>query len=79
MKEDELRAAATMCGHMFTETEARLGDQMGQVIVGLHPEKANGRSVEEMIETLCPTSLFRPVKTSSLRLSGGPPTANPSA
>lgn len=35
MKDEELRAAVSYAGQMFTETEPRLGDQVGQVIVGL--------------------------------------------
>ncbi|NNJ90957.1 MAG: efflux RND transporter permease subunit [Gammaproteobacteria bacterium] len=79
MKDEELRAAVSYAGHMFTETEARMGDQMGQVIVGLHPETADGRTVEEMIEAMRKkvAATPGPVKTSFLRLSGGPPTAKP--
>jgi multidrug efflux pump subunit AcrB len=79
MKEGELRAAVSYAGHMFTETEARLGDQMGQVIVGLHPDKEGGRTVEQMIESMRKIiqAIPGPVHISFLRLSGGPPTAKP--
>ncbi len=79
MQEEELRAAVSYAGQMFTETEPRLGDQVGQVIVGLHPETPEGRTVEEMIDDMRQQveAIPGPVKTSFLRLSGGPPTEKP--
>jgi len=79
MKDEELRAAVSYAGQMFTETEPRLGDQVGQVIVGLHPEAADGRTVEEMIESMRQKveAIPGPLKVSFLRLSGGPPTEKP--
>jgi len=79
MTDEELRAAVSYAGQMFTETEPRLGDQVGQVIVGLHPETVDGRSVEEMIESMRKQveAIPGPLKVSFLRLSGGPPTEKP--
>ena len=75
----ELRAAVSYAGNMFTETEPRFGDHLGQVIVGLHPDKGDDRSVEEMIEAMRDEVMAAPgaVKISFLRLTGGPPTAKP--
>ena len=64
---------------MFTETEQRLGDHLGQIMVGLNPKTASLRTVEEMIESMRSAVLAMPGPTqlSFLRLAGGPPTAKP--
>jgi multidrug efflux pump subunit AcrB len=79
VRESELRSAVSYAGNMFTETEPRLGDHLGQIIVGLQPRKGDDRSVEEIIESMRSEILSTPgpVKISFLRLSGGPPTAKP--
>ena len=46
----EVRAILSYAGSMFTETEQRLGDHLGQIMVGLNPKTAELRTVEEMIE-----------------------------
>lgn len=79
VRKDELREAVSYAGHMFTEIEARLGDAMGQVIVGLQAQQVDGRSVEQIIDSMrdAVEAIPGPVKLSFLRLSGGPPTAKP--
>ena len=75
----EVRAMLAYAGSMFTETEQRLGDHLGQLMVGLNPRTPGLRSVEEMIEDIR-EQVMRvpgPARTSFLRLSGGPPTAKP--
>ncbi len=75
----EARAIVSYAGNMFTETEPRLGDQYGQVLVGLNPAGPSLRSVEAMIEAMRPeiTATPGPVQISFLRLAGGPPSAKP--
>jgi multidrug efflux pump subunit AcrB len=75
----EVRAIVSYAGNMFTETEPRLGDQYGQVLVGLNPKTPGLRDVDDMIEALRADIMATagPVQVSFLRLSGGPPTAKP--
>ncbi len=75
----EVRAILSYAGNMFTETEQRMGEHLGQVMVGLNPKQPGLRSVERMIEDarLDIEAVPGPVQTSFLRLTGGPPTAKP--
>lgn len=75
----EAREMLSYAGSMFTETEQRLGDHLGQVMISLHPKTPARRSVEQMIEDLRePVSgIPGPTRLSFLRLSGGPPTQKP--
>jgi multidrug efflux pump subunit AcrB len=75
----EARAILSYAGSMFTETEQRLGDHLGQIMLGLNPKTPDLRTVEEMIEGMRSAVLAVPGPTqlSFLRLSGGPPTAKP--
>ena len=79
MKEGEVRAILSYAGSMFNETEQRLGDHLGQVMVGLNPKTAELRTVEQMIEGMRAQVLAvpGPVQIAFLRLTGGPPTAKP--
>lgn len=79
VREGEVRAITSYAGQMFTETEPKLGDQYGQVLVGLHPKTEALRSVDQMIDAVreSVTAVAGPVNTSFLRLAGGPPTAKP--
>ncbi len=79
LRAGEARALVAYAGRMFTETEPRLGDHLGQVLVGLNPQAPGLRSVEEMIEGMRQDVLATPgpVQISFLRLTGGPPTAKP--
>jgi multidrug efflux pump subunit AcrB len=79
VRDGEVRAILSYSGSMFTETEQRLGDQLGQIMIGLNPKTADLRTVEAMIEDMREAILAvpGPVQTSFLRLSGGPPTAKP--
>ncbi|MEN8214439.1 MAG: efflux RND transporter permease subunit, partial [Pseudomonadota bacterium] len=75
----EARAVISYSGNMFTETEPRLGDQYGQILVGLNPKTAELRSVDAMIESMRDAVLDTPgpMQISFMRMSGGPPTAKP--
>ena len=79
VREGEVRAILSYAGSMFNETEQRLGDHLGQVMVGLNPKTPALRTVEQMIEGIRERILAVPgtVQTSFLRLTGGPPTAKP--
>ena len=79
LRDGEARAVVSYAGNMFTETEPRLGDQYGQVLVGLNPKAPGLREVDEMIEALrdSVTATPGPVQVSFLRLAGGPPTEKP--
>ncbi len=79
MRAGEVRAIVGYAGNMFTETEPRLGDQYGQILVGLNPLRPGLRTVDEMMEALRPavTATPGPMQISFLRLTGGPPTAKP--
>jgi multidrug efflux pump subunit AcrB len=77
IRDGEARAVIAYSGNMFTETEPRLGDHYGQILVGLNPKTAELRSVEQMIDAMREDVLATPgpVQISFLRLAGGPPTA----
>ena len=79
IRDGEARAILSYAGNMFTQTEQRLGEHLGQIMVGLNPKTPALRSVEEMIEGLRQRVLAvpGPVQLSFLRLSGGPPTTKP--
>ncbi len=64
---------------MFTETDQRIGDHLGQVMIGLKPKTAELRTVEEMIESMreAVVGVPGPIQVSFLRISGGPPTQKP--
>ncbi len=74
---EEIRAIISYAGNMFIETAPRLGDHMGQIMIGLNPKTDGLRSVQEMIEDMREdvTNTPGPIKISFLRLSGGPPIA----
>ena len=78
-RDGEVRAILSYAGSMFTETEQRLGDHLGQILVGLNPQAPGLRSVEEMMESIRSPVLAvpGPLRVSFLRLTGGPPTAKP--
>ena len=77
IRDGEARAIVAYAGNMFTETEPRIGDQYGQILVGLNPLAPGLRSVEDMIEDMRADieAIPGPIQTSFLRLTGGPPTA----
>ncbi len=79
VQDGETRAIISYSGNMFTEMEPRLGDQYGQILVGLNPKTAELRSVDEMIEAMRDAVLDTPgpMQISFMRMSGGPPTAKP--
>jgi len=79
LEQGEARAVVSYAGNMFTETEPRLGDQYGQILVGLNPKTPALRTVDETIDAMrdAVTSTPGPVQTSFLRLAGGPPVEKP--
>jgi multidrug efflux pump subunit AcrB len=79
VREGEARAIVGYAGLMFNETEQRLGDHLGQVMLGLEPEAPGLRSVDGMIEDMrdAVQAIPGPLRVSFLRLTGGPPTTKP--
>jgi multidrug efflux pump subunit AcrB len=79
LRDGEVRAMLSYAGTALTETEQRLGEHLGQVIIGLNPLAPGLRQVEEMIEDMRASveAVPGPRRVSFLRLSGGPPTAKP--
>ncbi len=79
VRDGEVRAIASYAGQMFTETEPRIGDHYGQVLVGLNPKTADLRSVDAMIDSMREPiqAVAGPVRISFLRLAGGPPVSKP--
>ncbi len=79
LREGEARAVLSYAGNMFTETSPRLGDHMGQIMVGLNPKTPELRTVEAMIEAMRQDVMATagPIQLSFLRLAGGPPTEKP--
>ena len=77
--EGEARAILSYAGSMFTDTEPRFGEHLGQIVVGLNPKTPALRTVEEMMEGMRAAidAVPGPVQTSLLRLRGGPPTQKP--
>ncbi|HET9843295.1 MAG TPA: efflux RND transporter permease subunit, partial [Gammaproteobacteria bacterium] len=79
LQKDEARSIASYAGIMFTETEPVLGEQYGQVIISLHPQQENMRSVAQIIDSmrLAAVSKPGPKKITFMPLAGGPPTSKP--
>ncbi len=79
IRDGEVRAMVAYAGSMFTETEQRIGDHLGQILVGLEPYTPGLRTVEQMTEDLrdAVVGVPGPIRVWFLRLSGGPPTAKP--
>ena len=79
VREGEVRAIASYAGQMFTETEPRIGEQYGQILVGLNPKTPGLRTVEEMTDAVREDigDVAGPIRISFLRLSGGPPASKP--
>jgi len=77
--EGEVREMASYAGQMFTQTEPRIGEHYGQILVGLNPKTESLRDVDEMIEAMRAdvSSVVGPVRVSFLRMAGGPPVAKP--
>ena len=79
LRPGEARAVVSYAGNMFTETAPRLGDHVGQIMVGLNPKTPELRTVQAMTEDMrqAVESVPGPLRVSFLRLAGGPPTAKP--
>jgi multidrug efflux pump subunit AcrB len=75
----EARALVSYAGYIFTETEPRVGEHLGQILVGLNPKTPELRTVEAMMDAMRADVLATPGpdQISFVRLSGGPPTAKP--
>jgi multidrug efflux pump subunit AcrB len=79
VRDGEVRAIASYAGQMFTETEPRIGEQYGQILVGLNPKTPELRTVEQMTDAVREDlgDIAGPIRISFLRLSGGPPASKP--
>lgn len=80
LEDKETRSTASYSGLMFTETAPRFGDNYGQIVVSLKPNKNNTlRSVDDIIEALRPSvdKIPGPKNISFLKMAGGPPTSKP--
>jgi multidrug efflux pump subunit AcrB len=79
LEQRELRGIASYSGIAFTETAPLLGDQYGQILVGLQPQRPDMRSVEQIIEDMREnvTSVPGAISISFLTIAGGPPTSKP--
>ena len=79
VRDGEVRAIASYAGQMFTETEPRLGEHYGQILVGLNPKTEALRTVEQMTDAVRDElgDIAGPLRISFLRLSGGPPASKP--
>jgi multidrug efflux pump subunit AcrB len=79
VREGEVRAMLSYAGTAFTDTEQRIGEHLGQIIIGLNPLAPGLRQVEEMIDGMraAVEAVPGPRRVSFLRLTGGPPTAKP--
>lgn len=75
----EVRGMVAYAGQMYTQMEPFLGEQYGQIMVGLMPLEPGMRSVDDIIESMRAEVQATPGPTaiSFLRLAGGPPTAMP--
>jgi len=79
VSKEELREAVSTAGQMFTEKAPFFGSQYGQITVSLHPKTADGRGVEEIVDSMRDqiTSVPGAQNLSFLIMSGGPPAAKP--
>lgn len=79
IRPDELRAAVTYAGQMFTETEPLFGDGVGQVQVSLDPARQSGRTVYELTDAVEArlAEVSGAERITLLRLKGGPPQGRP--
>jgi len=79
LRPGEARALVSFAGYIFTETEPRFGEHLGQILVGLNPKTPELRTVEAMMDDMRADVVATPGPTqiSFLRLTGGPPTAKP--
>lgn len=79
LRADEARALVSNAGLKYTETEPLYGSAYGQLVVSLAPRAADGRDVQEIVDSLRAEieSLPGPGRKSFTVLSGGPPTAKP--
>ena len=79
LRDGEARALLSYAGAMFSDTEQRVGEHLGQVMIGLNPKTPELRTVDEMIAAMRDdiVAIPGPVQTAFLRISGGPPTQKP--
>ncbi|MEN7343888.1 MAG: efflux RND transporter permease subunit, partial [Pseudomonadota bacterium] len=77
--QEETRAVTVQAGVMFTETEALIGEQYGQIQVSLNPRTQGQRSVSEVVAAARAAIIDLPTAAdvSFLEMSGGPPTEPP--
>jgi multidrug efflux pump subunit AcrB len=79
LREGEARSVVSLAGIQFTETEVLYGDQYGQIAVSLNPATLGMRGLDPIIEEMRESVTNTPGRASIsfLKLSGGPPTAQP--
>ncbi|MBV1910094.1 MAG: efflux RND transporter permease subunit [Kangiellaceae bacterium] len=73
----EIRSMVSYSGQMFTETEPLFAQNIGQVLVSLHPRDGDMRSVPQIVDEIRErvTQVVGPVNISFLKIAGGPPTS----
>lgn len=79
LEEGELRGSVTFAGQMFTQTEPLFGENVGQVLVSLEPQRRGGRDMQD-INNLVESSMQSwglPAELSLLRMEDGPPVEKP--
>ncbi len=80
LKPHEYRDLVSYAGLKFTETEALFGTKHAQILVGLEPKIAGGRTVKKIIDDLR-DDIFslkgEATNLTFLTLSGGPPVSKP--
>jgi multidrug efflux pump subunit AcrB len=79
IREGEARAILSYSGAMFSDTEQRVGENLGQIMIGLNPKSPGLRTVDEIIDAMRDdvVAVTGPVQTAFVRISGGPPTRKP--
>lgn len=78
LRPGEARSVVPYAGQMYTDAEIRRGNQYGQVLVALDPRTTDGRTTNEIVDSL--RGRFEDIagaEVSLLQLSGGPPAVRP--
>lgn len=78
LRDGEARSVVPYAGQMYTDAEIRRGNQYGQVLVALNPRDGDGRTTNEVVDSL--RSRYDDIagtEVSLLQMSGGPPQTRP--
>jgi multidrug efflux pump subunit AcrB len=75
----ELRTITSVAGFVVTDKEPLFNTHIGQVMVSLLPATVEGRSVDQIIDSLRPAmqGVSGPLRISFLKRSSGPPVGKP--